>query len=131
MATSIDGKCLAVRFLGTLAGNLFGICPCNWTFQMRPLLTALAVLGLIALVSCGAPSTSDFVQTAAMSDMYEVEAGKIAGQKGQSDSVKQFGQNMVNAHSQTSEQLKGIVQQQNIKVDLPTKLDSKHQGITI
>ena len=51
------------------------------------LLTALAVLGPIALVSCGAPSTSDFVQTAAMSDMYEVEAGKIAGQKGQSDAV--------------------------------------------
>jgi putative membrane protein len=93
------------------------------------LLTVLAVLGPIALVSCGAPSTSDFVQTAAMSDMYEVEAGKIAGQKGQSDAVKQFGQNMVNAHSQTSEELKGIVQQQSIKADLPTKLDSKHQSM--
>jgi putative membrane protein len=55
-------------------------------------LAALAVLAPIALVSCGAPSTPDFVQTAAMSDMYEVEAGKIAAQKGQSDAVKQFGQ---------------------------------------
>ena len=72
------------------------------------LITALAVLGSIALVSCGAPSASDFVQTAAMSDMYEVEAGKIAGQKGQSDAVKQFGQNMVKAHSQTSEELKDV-----------------------
>jgi putative membrane protein len=88
---------------------------------------ALAVVATIVLVSCGAPSTPDFVQTAAMSDMYEIEAGKIAGQKGQSDAVKQFGQHMVEAHSQTTEELKGIVQQEKIKVDLPTKLDDKHQ----
>ena len=91
------------------------------------LLAALAVLATFALVSCGAPSTPDFVQKAAMSDMYEIEAGKIAGQKGQSDAIKQFGQHMVEAHSQTTEELKGIVQQGNIKVDLPTKLDEKHQ----
>ena len=90
------------------------------------LLAALAVLATIALASCGAPSTPDFVQTAAMSDMYEIEAGKIAAQKGQSDAVKQFGQHMVEAHSQTTEELKGIVQQEKIKVDLPTKLDDKH-----
>jgi putative membrane protein len=91
------------------------------------LLAALAVLATFALVSCGAPSTPDFVQKAAMSDMYEIEAGKIAGQKGQSDAIKQFGQHMVEAHSQTTEELKGIVQQANIKVDSPTKLDEKHQ----
>ena len=89
------------------------------------LLAALAVLATIALASCGAPSTPDFVQTTAMSD--EIEAGKIAAQKGQSDAVKQFGQHMVEAHSQTTEELKGIVQQEKIKVDLPTKPDDKHQ----
>jgi putative membrane protein len=91
------------------------------------LLGALASLATLALVSCGAPSTPEFVQRAAMSDMYEVEAGKIAGQKGESDAVKQFGQHMVEAHSQTTEELKGIVQAEKIKVDLPTKLDDKHQ----
>jgi putative membrane protein len=91
------------------------------------LLAALGLLVTIALASCGAPSTPEFVQKAAMSDMYEVEAGKIAGQKGESDAVKQFGQHMVEAHSQTTEELKGIVQAEKIKVDLPTKLDDKHQ----
>jgi predicted outer membrane protein len=43
------------------------------------LLSSLASLATLALVSCGAPSTPEFVQKAAMSDMYEVEAGKIAG----------------------------------------------------
>jgi putative membrane protein len=83
------------------------------------LLAALAVLATIALVTCGTPGTPEFIRTATISDMYEVEAGKIAAEKGKSDAVKQFGQRMVEAHSQTTEELKGIVQQANIKVDLP------------
>ena len=64
-----------------------------------------------------------------MSDMYEVEAGKIASQKGKSDAVKTFGQMMVDAHSKTTEELKGIVASESIKVDLPAKLDAKHQKL--
>jgi putative membrane protein len=56
-----------------------------------------------------------------MSDMYEVEAGKIASQKGQSDAVKNFGQMMVDAHSKTTEELKGTVVSEAIKVDLAHK----------
>ena len=95
----------------------------------NPPLAALAILATIALASCGAPNTPDFVQKAAMSDMYEVEAGKIASQKGQSDAVKQFGQQMTEAHTKTTEELKGIVQAEKIKVDLPTKLDRRHQRL--
>jgi putative membrane protein len=84
------------------------------------LLAVFALLATIALVSCGTPSTPEFIRTAVISDMYEVEAGKIAAEKGKSYAVKQFGQRMVEAHSQTTEELKG-------KVDLPTKLDAKHQ----
>jgi putative membrane protein len=95
---------------------------------MKPhFLVALAMLVPVALAACGVPSTSDFVQQAAMSDMYEVEAGKIAATKGQSDAVKRFGQHMVEAHLQTTEQLKGVIQAQNIKVELPSGLDAQHQ----
>jgi len=89
----------------------------------------IAAIATFALVSCGASSTPDFVQKAALSDMYEVEAGKIASQKGQSDTVKNFGQMMVDAHSKTTKELKDIVASNNIKVDLPNKLDSKHQKL--
>jgi putative membrane protein len=71
----------------------------------------------------------DFVQKAAMSDMYEVQAGKLATEKGQSDAVKQFAQQMVDAHTKTTEELTGIVKAKNIKVDLATKLDAKHQKL--
>jgi len=81
----------------------------------------------LALAACGAPSTPEFVQTAATSDLYEVEAGKIAAAKGQSDAVKQFGQHMVEAHSQTTAELKGVVEAEKINVTLPTALDEKHQ----
>ena len=90
----------------------------------------LVVVGAsLWLASCGAPSTPDFIQKAAMSDMYEVEAGRIAAAKGQSAPVKGFGQMMVDAHTQTTEQLKAIVASENIKVDLPAKLDSSHQKL--
>ena len=89
----------------------------------------IATLATLALAGCGAPSTPDFVQKAAMSDMYEVQAGKLAAEKGQSDVVKQFGQQMVDAHTKTTEELTGIVKSKNIKVDLPANLDAKHQKL--
>jgi putative membrane protein len=90
---------------------------------------SLALLASLALASCGAPSTPDFAQKVVMSDLYEVTAGKIASEKGQSEEVKQFGQQMVEAHSQTTQKLKGIVQAENIKVDLPIELDSTHKQL--
>jgi putative membrane protein len=89
----------------------------------------IATLATLALAGCGAPSTPDFVQKAAMGDMYEVQAGKLAAEKGQSDAVKQFAQQMVDAHTKTTEELTGIVKTKNIKVDLATKLDAKHQKL--
>jgi putative membrane protein len=89
----------------------------------------IATLATLVLTGCGAPSTPDFVQKAAMSDMYEVQAGKLAAEKGQSNSVKQFAQQMVDAHTKTTEELTGIVKSKNIKVDLPSALDSTHQKL--
>jgi putative membrane protein len=92
---------------------------------MRNLL--IAALATLTLSACEASSTPDFVQEAAMSDLFEIESGKLAIQKGQSDPVIKFGQKMVDDHSATMSDLKGIVQRKNIKVDLPIKLDFNRQ----
>jgi putative membrane protein len=97
--------------------------------RMRLMGTLALLTAAMGLVSCGTPSTPDFVKNAAMSDMYEVQAGQIAAQKGQSDAVKQFGQHMVEAHTQTTNELKGIVQAENIKVTPPTALDDAHKKL--
>ena len=88
----------------------------------------MAAFAAMALAGCG-PTTADFVQKVATSDMYEVQAGKIAAEKGQSDAVKQFGQQMVDAHTKTTEELTSIVKAKNLKVDLPSNLDAKHQKL--
>jgi putative membrane protein len=93
----------------------------------RPFLAVLALLLPLVLAACGAPSTPDFLKQAAMGDVFEVEAGKIAAARGKSEMVKQFGQHMVEAHTHTTAELKGVAQAQKINLELPVALDEKHQ----
>src|ERR1700759_806061 len=46
-------------------------------------------------------TTKGFINMAAVSDMYEVTASKIALQRSSSPAVKEFAQKMVDAHTQT------------------------------
>jgi putative membrane protein len=68
-----------------------------------------------------APKTEDFVKEVAMSDMTEIEAAKIAQQKGNADE-KKFAEMMVADHTKTSTELKSMVPD-NMKVAIPTVLD--------
>jgi putative membrane protein len=67
----------------------------------------------------------DFLMDAAMGGLMEVELGRIAAQKGMSDSVKQFGQRMVDDHSKANQELMSLASSKG--VTLPTALDEKHQ----
>jgi putative membrane protein len=91
------------------------------------LLSALAVIAVLGVASCGSPSTPDFVRKAALNDLFEVEAGMIAAEKGQSEGVKEFGRHMVEAHRKSTEELRGIVESEKLNVKLPTTLDHRHQ----
>jgi putative membrane protein len=86
-----------------------------------------AILAGIVLAACGGSSTPGFVEKVAISDMYEVQAGKLAAEKGESEAIKTFGQQMVDAHTKTSEELLQIVKSKDGKIKMPTSLDAKHQ----
>jgi putative membrane protein len=73
-----------------------------------------------------APSTADFVKEAAMSDVLEIEAAKIAEQKGNADE-KKFAAQMITDHTKTSAELKGLVGSGE-GVEIPTALDSSSQS---
>jgi putative membrane protein len=73
----------------------------------------------------GAPSTAEFVSTAAVSGMFEVESSKLAQQKGDADS-KKFAARMVTDHSKAGAELKKIAA--NAKIEVPKALDSAHQS---
>lgn len=85
----------------------------------------LGTLAALALVSCGGPSTPDFVKKAAKSNLYQVEAGKLASAMGQSDAVRQFARDMVEARNNMADALKAIVQAEKLEVEMPATLDGR------
>jgi len=73
-----------------------------------------------------APSTADFVKEAAMSDMFEIAASKLALQKSD-EPTKQFAQQMITDHTKTSAELKSAVEGESA-APVPTAMDSSLQG---
>jgi putative membrane protein len=89
-----------------------------------------SVGGAVGTVSAEMTSTTKgFVTAAATSDMYEVTAGKIALERSQSPDVKAFARQMVDAHTKTTETLKGILSATKIGVSPPAHVDSRHEGM--
>jgi putative membrane protein len=86
-----------------------------------------AAVGQVAANTMGSMSTDDFVTNAAISDMYEIEAGKIAEKKGQSADVKAFGKMMVADHTKMSADMKPLVAAAG--KTLPTGLDERRKGM--
>jgi putative membrane protein len=73
------------------------------------------------------PTTADFVKEVAISDMFEIEASKLAQDKGNAPE-KSFASQMVTDHSKTSTELKGLVSSGKVKAELPAALDGSHQS---
>src|SRR3954469_21683958 len=89
-----------------------------------------ATYGLVDQISAEMTSTTKgFVQAAAISDMYEVTAGKIALQRASSPAVKEFAQKMVDSHTMTTGKLKGILAAYKISVTPPAHVDNRRQGM--
>jgi putative membrane protein len=72
-----------------------------------------------------APKTEDFIKEAAISDMLEIEAARIAQQKGNAVE-KKFAEQMVTDHTKTSTELKGLVSGE-MKSAIPASLDDASQ----
>ena len=71
------------------------------------------------------PKTEDFIKEAATSDMLEIEAAKIAQQKGDADE-KKFAEQMITDHTKTSSELKAKAPG-DMKSAIPTALDDSSQ----
>lgn len=72
-------------------------------------------------------STDAFVTNAAMSDMYEIQAGEIAQKKGRSPEVKAFGKTMVADHTAMSNAMKPLVVAAGKTA--PPGLDERRKGL--
>ena len=68
-----------------------------------------------------------FIESAYQDNLAEVELGKLASERGASESVKKFGQRMVDDHGKANGELAKLAQDKG--VNTPSGLDGKHQKL--
>ena len=71
---------------------------------------------------------SKFVMEAAQAGMLEVQLGKLAVQRGSSAGVKKYGQEMVEEHTEKTQELMEFAKQKGVEV--PTEMSSQNKGLT-
>src|SRR6476620_8094067 len=101
---------------------------------MKKTLILSVCCGLFASVAfaqtppaAGTPSTQDFVNKVAVSDMFEIQSSHIALAKQADADTKPFAEKMIQDHQKTSSELKALVEGSMVKLTLPASLDSEHQ----
>jgi putative membrane protein len=67
-----------------------------------------------------------FAKKAAIGDMFEIESSKLAASKSGNAEVKSFAQEMITAHTQTTEEVKKLATAEGFATELPKQMDSKH-----
>lgn len=72
-------------------------------------------------------TTAQFVQNAAMSDLYEIQSAELALNKATDEPTKAFARQMIKDHTKTSSDIKAMVQSGKVDASPPAALDDKHQ----
>jgi len=94
--------------------------------NQQPVTPSTGTMGPDSLANQQAMADQAFVRKALEGGAAEVQLGQLAQQKSQSEDVKQFGQKMVEDHTQLSEQMKPIAQQLGVKEPKgPSKKDKQ------
>jgi|LNAP01.1.fsa_nt_gb putative membrane protein len=79
-----------------------------------------------AAVTAAPITPQDYVNNAAVGDMFEIESSKLALTKSDDKEVKTFARHMIQDHEQTSAKLQGVIKEKNVNVVLPSHLDQAH-----
>jgi putative membrane protein len=110
--------------------------------MLKKLCLAIAVLLVTAPAYAQAPNqpgaqkaganidqeTRQFVEKAAIGDMFEIQSSKLALDKSELKEVDSFAQHIIDDHTKSSDKLKSIVG--NLTgVQIPQQLDSKHRDM--
>ena len=85
-----------------------------------------AAVGQVSANTLGSFSTDAFVSNASQSDMYEIDAGKIAQQRSKNADVKAFAAMMVKDHTAMSNEMKPLIAAANQKPS--ADLDQRRKG---
>lgn len=119
----------SLSMMGALSATVFGLTLLSG--GPAPMRVAAAAPGdapKVAVVKqdTGTLSAVDkaFIQEAAAGGLAEVELGKLAVEKGMSDSAKTFGQHMVEDHTKANNELSQLASRKGVAV--PMELKAEH-----
>lgn len=85
-----------------------------------------AAVGSTSAATMGAHDTGAFVSNAVQSDMYEIQAAKMAEQRSKNPEVKAFAKMMVTDHTKLSNEMKPLITAAGQTP--PTELDQRRKG---
>ncbi|HEY8003509.1 MAG TPA: DUF4142 domain-containing protein [Phenylobacterium sp.] len=85
-----------------------------------------AAVGATSAATLGSHDTGAFVSNASQSDMYEIQAAKIAETRSKNADIKAFAKMMVTDHTKSSEMMKPLILAAGQKP--ADKLDQRRQG---
>ncbi|MFC3067743.1 DUF4142 domain-containing protein [Phenylobacterium soli] len=85
-----------------------------------------AAVGTTSAATMGARDTGAFVSNAAQSDMYEIQAAKMAEQRSKNPEVKAFAKMMVSDHTKLSNEMKPLITAAGQTP--PADLDQRRKG---
>ncbi len=89
-----------------------------------------ATAAAVGVASASMPTDAGgFVNAAAMSDMYEIAAAKIAVEKANSAKVKAFAKTMIHDHTATTDAVKAILAKGSVSASPPADLDQRRKGL--
>lgn len=107
------------------------------TFRGSDMVTGVAALALCGVLSVPAAFAArhaqsksreqHFMTEAIQGDLAEVDIGKLAQQKGQTDSVKQFGEMLEQDHSANLQQARQVASQNGLKA--PSEPNAKQRSM--
>jgi putative membrane protein len=92
----------------------------------KTLLLGAAGAMLAASAFAQTPATSEFVNKVAQSDLLEIQSSQFVAPNADAD-TKPFAERMIREHTQTSNELKELVQSGKVRAELPSTLDADHQ----
>lgn len=103
---------------------------------MHPKLSALATAVLAApLLAMAADSLShgdaSFLKDAEQAGLFEIQAGKIALDKGQDPQVKTFAQQMIDDHTKANQDIETLAGQKGVKLPTAPSLSQKAKLTTL
>lgn len=113
-----------ILLLAGAAALSLSLAACNKTPEEKTTEAVAPDANPAATVPTPADETAapDFVAKAAAGDMFQIEAGKIALQRSTNPQVKEFAQMMIDAHTQTTADLKAAIAASGLAITPPTLL---------